>query len=307
MRTAARDSGANDWLLTARKRSRGLLRIATTVAAVSLALMVVPATAEEPDEGWSFELTPYLWLPTIDGSLKYALPPGSGGSPEISVGPTDWLDLLNAAALVSGSAKKGRLTLYTDLVYLSMTSKNDGRVLSVEDTVTIPGTRIPVPISADLNLNTRTDLDGLAVTFAAGYEVASSERSSATVFAGARYFGVDVTSSWDLEVDISVPGTGVILPSQGQVGSDVDLWDAIVGVRGAFDLNDSNWSLLYNLDIGTGDSDLTWNAVAGLSYGFGWGDLVLAYRHLEYDQPSDKLLQDFSFSGPGLGATFTFD
>jgi len=270
-------------------------------------MAVLPANADESVDPWTFRLTPYLWLPTIDGSLKYALPPGSGGSPEISVGPTDWLDLLNAGLLLSGSASKGRFSLYSDVVYLSLTSKNDGRVLSVDDTVTVPGTRIPIPISADLNLNTRTDLDGLSWTVAGGYQLAASDTSSISAFVGARYFGVDVKSSWDLTADISIPGIGVVLPAQGQVSSDVDLWDAVIGVRGAFDVGEGNWSTLYYLDIGSGDSDLTWNAFAGLSYAFGWGDLLLAYRHLEYDQPADKLMQDFSFSGPGLGARFTFN
>lgn len=267
----------------------------------------LPANAAESKDGWTFRLTPYLWLPTIDGSLKYALPPGSGGSPEISVGPTDWLDLLNSGLLLSGSATKGRFSVYSDVVYLSMTSKNDGRVLSVDDTVTVPGTRVPIPISADLALNTRTDLDGLSWTIAGGYELAASDTSSISAFVGARYFGVDVKSSWDLTADISVPGTGVILPAQGQIGSDVDLWDAIIGVQGTSDLGEGKWSALYYLDVGKGDSDLTWNAVAGVTYTYGWGELLLAYRHLEYDQSADKLLQDFSFSGPGLGARFTFN
>lgn len=284
-----------------------MLRKALNVVTATLCVAVPIANADESGDAWRFRLTPYLWLPTIDGSLKYALPPGSGGSPEISVGPTDWLDLLNAGLLLSGSATKGRFSLFSDVVYLSMTSKNDGRVLSVDDTISVPGTRIPVPISADINLDTRTDLDGLAWTIAGGYQFAASETSTATAFVGARYFGVDVKSSWDLTAEISIPGTGVILPARGQVSSDVDLWDALIGVRGAFDLDDGNWSALYYLDVGTGDSDLTWNAVAGLTYAYGWGELLLAYRHLEYDQPSDKLLQDFSFSGPGLGARFTFD
>jgi hypothetical protein len=277
------------------------------VTAGLFATAALPASAEDTSDDWQFRLTPYLWLPTIDGSLKYELPSGGGGNPEISVGPTDWLELLNAGLLVSGSATKGRFSLYTDFLYLSMTSKNDGRVLSVDDTITVPGTRIPVPISADLNLDTRTDLDGLSWTIAGGYQLAASDTSSISAFVGARYFGVDVKSSWDLTAEISIPGTGVILPSQGQVGSDVDLWDAIIGIRGAADLGEGNWSALYYLDVGSGDSDLTWNAVAGLTRAYGWGELLFAYRHLEYDQPSDKLLQDFSFSGPGIGARFSFD
>ena len=277
------------------------------VTVVLMATVALPASAQDKSDGWEFRLTPYLWLPTIDGSLKYELPSGVGGNPEISVGPTDWLELLNAGLLVSGSATKGRFSLYSDFLYLSMTSKNEGRVVSVEDTITVPGTRIPVPISATLNLDTRTDLDGLSWTIAGGYQLAGSDTSRLSAFVGARYFGVDAKSSWNLTADISIPGTGVVLPSQGQVSADVDLWDAIVGVQGAFDLGEGNWSALYYLDVGTGDSDLTWNAVAGLTYTYKWGELLLAYRHLEYDQPSDKLLQDFSFSGPGIGARFTFD
>lgn len=272
----------------------------------SIMLIATPASANESDD-WSFQLTPYLWLPTIDGSLKYSLPPGSGASPEISVGPTDWLKLINAGLLLSGNATKGKFGLYGDLVYLSMESKNDGRVLSVDDTITVPGTRIPVPVSANLNLNTRSDLDGLLLSVAGGYQFAESERSAATVFAGVRYFDVDVSSSWDLTAEITVPGTGVVLPAQGQIGNDVGLVDGIVGIRGYNQLGQGKWTAHYYLDAGTGDSDLTWNAMAGLGYEFGWGDMLLAYRHLEYDQSTNKLLQDFSFSGPGFGARFTFD
>ena len=279
-------------------------RLLTTISLAGL-FLAGPALAEEDD--WSFNLTPYLWLPTIDGSLKYAIPPGSGGgSPEISVGPTDWLDLLNYGLLVSGSATKGRFTIYTDVVVLSMTSKNDGRVLSVDDSITVPGTRIPIPVSADLALNTRTDLDGLAWTLAGGYEVLASDTSSLSVILGTRYFGVDATSSWDLTAAITVPGGGVVLPAQGQIGADTDLWDAIVGVRGEVALGQGKWSLPYYLDIGTGDSDLTWNTTVGFARSFESGDLLIAYRHLNYDQDANSLLQDFSFSGPGIGYRFKF-
>jgi hypothetical protein len=32
----------------------------------------------------------------------------------------------------------------------------------------------------------------------------------------------------------------------------------------------------------------------------------MVYRHLEYDQDTDSLLQGFSFSGPAVGARFRF-
>lgn len=259
-----------------------------------------PVQAQTDEEAWEFRLTPYVWLPTIDGTLKYNLPPGSGGSPNISVGPTDWLDLLNVGALVAGSAKKGRFSVFSDLVYLSMTSKNDGTVDSVRDGGGL------IPIDASLVLNTRSDLDGMTWTLTAGYEIGRNGSAGANIFAGVRYFGVDVSTRWDMTADITTPGGSVVLPSQGSIGSDTDLWDGIVGVRGELGTAGASWTFPYYLDVGAGDSNLTWNAMLGASRGFQWGDLLLVYRHLDYDQDANSLLQDFSFSGPAIGARFRF-
>jgi len=280
------------------------MRVCAAMLALALAGVAGVAAAQGDSDGWQFNLTPYLWLPTIDGALKYS-PPG-GGSPTLEVGPTDWLDLLNAGALISGSARKGRYSISSDLVYLSLTSKNDGRVVSVEDNITVPGVPVPIPISASLNLNTRTDLDGLVWMIAAGYALQETETSSLDVFAGVRYFSVDVSSSWDLTADITTPGGTVVLPAQGSIASDVDIWDGIIGVRGYSKVGSGKWSVPFYVDVGAGDSDLTWNAMLGMSREYGWGELVIAYRHLDYDQDANGLLQNFSFSGPGIGARFNF-
>ena len=71
-------------------------------------------------------------------------------------------------------------------------------------------------------------------------------------------------------------------------------------------LGESNWSIPYYLDVGTGSSNLTWQAVLGITYSLRWGDVELAYRHPSYDQSSDKLVQDMRFSGPALGLSFHF-
>lgn len=55
-----------------------------------------------------------------------------------------------------------------------------------------------------------------------------------------------------------------------------------------------------------GSSTLTWQGMTGIGYSFRWGDALLAYRHLCYDQKGDKLLQDISFSGPVLGMSVRF-
>ncbi len=282
------------------------MRIHTALLALVFLGASVTASAQSSSDEWQFNLTPYLWLPTIDGTLNYSPPPGGGGAPDIEVGPTEWLDLLNIGALISGTAKKGRYSIFSDFVYLSLTSKNDGRVVSVDDNITVPGVPIPIPVNATLNANTRTDLDGLVWTIAGGFSLQETESSSLDVIAGARYFGTDVSTSWDLTVDITTPGGTVVLPAQGSIASDVDIWDGIIGVRGYSKVGSGKWSVPYYFDVGAGGSDLTWLAMLGLSREYGWGDLVIAYRHLDYDQDANGLLQNFSFSGLGIGARFNF-
>lgn len=58
--------------------------------------------------------------------------------------------------------------------------------------------------------------------------------------------------------------------------------------------------------MGTGGSDLTWQALAGVGYAFKWGDVLLAYRYLDYDFDSDFMLKDMNISGSALGAKFYF-
>jgi hypothetical protein len=44
----------------------------------------------------------------------------------------------------------------------------------------------------------------------------------------------------------------------------------------------------------------------GVAYSFKWCDVALSYRYLYYDEGSDKFIQNMSFRGPALSATFRF-
>jgi hypothetical protein len=268
-------------------------------AAIVLAGYAAGASGQEDSDRWQFQITPYIWLPTISADLNYDPPPsGGGGGPGIDVGPTDWLDLINGAALLNAGASKGRFSVFGDLVFLSMESDGD-RVVSVLDNANIP-------VDADLNLSTETDFDGLSWTLAAGYSLRQTETSNIDLFGGVRYLDLEATVDWNLSADITTPGGGVVLPAQGSIKDDAELWDGIVGVRGHFAIGEGKWSVPFYLDAGTGDSDLTWQAMAGLTYTYGWGDLMFVYRHLAFDQGSDGLLENLGFTGPGVGARFRF-
>ncbi len=287
----------NKLLFTSLLRAFACVSFATTMSTTAL--------ADEASDDWQFQVMPYIWLPTIEGSLHYQ-PPAGGGAPNVGIGPTDWLDLLNTGVLIAASAKKGRFTILTDAVYLSLTAKNDGRITSVDEIVSVPGTPINIPVNITATLDSRFDLDGLAWTLAGGYSIKDNAHASMDLIAGIRYFGIDSALGWSLETVVTTPGGAVVLPAEGRADRDADLWDGIIGTRGHVRIGEGKWLAQYYFDVGTGSSDLTWTAMGALAYQFGWGDVVLAYRHLEYDQGGNGLFQGFSFSGPGLGAKFRF-
>ena len=84
-----------------------------------------------------------------------------------------------------------------------------------------------------------------------------------------------------------------------------NVWDGIVGVKGKVSLY-KNWYLPFYADVGTGESEITWQAAGGIGYAFDETNVVLLYRHLSWDFKSDSLLREIAFSGPTLGAAFHF-
>lgn len=272
------------------------------LAACTLGTAPAIAVAQQASGEWQWSVTPYVWLPTIDGTVNFDPPPDGGGAPEVSLGPVDWLELLNFALLVNVSAQKDRIELFTDFVYLALESDNESQILSVDRVISGPGGVVSIPVGAEVNIATNTELDGILWLLGAGYAYADTH----SVFAGVQLLDMDVTADWSLTGGIDGPGGETVLDAQGSIGQDTQLWDGVVGLKGHFGLGDGNWGLPYRVDVGGGDSDLVWSATVSLSRQFDWGSLVFGYRHLEYDEGGDGLMQDFSFSGPGFGATFRF-
>lgn len=252
---------------------------------------------ETMPEPWTFTVSPYLWLPNVNGNLIYSIPPAAAGAPEVEVGPNDYLSNLNVVLMLSGEARKGRWSAYTDVIYLEFSSE-ESKVKAINFGASV--------VATSLNVNTSSSLTGLAWTLAGGYRAVHTSQAILDVLGGFRHFKIDASSDWQLTAAVNEPGGGQTFPQLGSIDKHVDLWGAIVGARGRLRLGAGPWSMPYYLDVGTGSSTVTWQALLGVTYDFKWGDVVLAYRHLAYDQNDDKLLQDFRFSGPVLGATFRF-
>jgi hypothetical protein len=280
------------------RRQRVVMRM-VLLAAMTAMIFAAPAQAQSvaPADQWKFSITPYLWLPNINGQLKYNIPQVGGGSPEVETGPNEYLQNLQALILLSGDVRKGRWSMFTDLIYLSFADE-DSKVKAVDFGGSL--------VSSSVNLATSTSFRGMAWTLGAGYAVQTGQPVKLDVFGGLRYFGLKASTDWQLTLDVNAPGGGQTFPRTGGISERMDLWDVIIGVRGRVPLGSSDWSIPYYLDIGAGSSSPTCQVMLGIAYSFKWGEVTLAYRDLYYDQGNDKLLQNIRFSGPALGGTFRF-
>jgi hypothetical protein len=274
------------------KRSRVI--VLATLGALALC-GPLSAAAETPGNEWKFSITPYLWLPNVDGTLKYSIPPGSGGSPEVEVGPNDYLENLRFVMMISGEVRKERGFVFTDFIYLDFASE-DSKVQSIN----FGGNQV----SSSANISTDSSLKGAAWTLGGGYAVLPGRPVDLDVFGGLRYFGIKASTDWQLTATVTGPGAAQSFARAGSISERMDLWDGIVGLKGRVWLGRSNWSIPYYFDVGTGSSELTWQGLLGVAYSWEVIGVTLAYRHLYYDQKNDKLIQDMRFSGPALGVTF---
>ena len=265
--------------------------------AAAISLTPMPLLAQQAPDHWTFAVTPYLWLPNVDGTLRYSPPAGGSGAPGVGVGPNDYLENLSAALMLSGEARRGKWSIVSDLIYLKFANE-ESSVRSVDFGGSV--------VASSLDVSTRSSLEGLAWMLAGGYSAVRTPQVTLDALGGLRYLGIEARTDWQLSADVAGPGPGQTFPASGSIAERTDLWDAIIGVRGRVRLGESQWSMPFHLDLGAGSSTFTWQGLLAISYAFKWGDATLGYRHLYYDQSDEKLFQDFRFSGPTLGASFRF-
>ena len=219
---------------------------------------------------------------------------GSGGSgSSINVDADSIIDSLKFTFMGSLGAHNGRWGAFTDVIYLNVGgSKSNTREFSIGNI------GLPASTTADLNL----DREGFIWTLAGEYRVVSDSAWTVDVLGGARLFAVKPTLEWSINGDLGSIGFPV---GSGSKEISKDVWDGVVGVRGRFAFGENRrWFLPFYLDVGTGQSDMTWQGVAGIGYTFNWGSAVATWRYLDYRFKSGQPIEEMNFSGPMLGVTF---
>ena len=272
-------------------------------AAALLASQGVQAqSAKAGADDWKFRASIYGWLPSIEAKSNFPVPAAivnagltTGGNAEVS--GSDILDSIEGVFMGTFEARKGRWGGFTDFITLNL-----GNTKSGTQHFTIGGRVLPT-VPADASLTADYSLEGTVWTLAGQYAAIDEASHNLNVFAGARNLSIDQKLNWSFSGNIGP----IALPLRsGTMTSDGSVTDFIVGVRGQAKLGDGRWFVPYYLDVGTGQSDSTWQGVVGLGYAFDWGEITAAYRVLSYNLPSDKMLSELSFQGGLIGVGFRF-
>lgn len=217
---------------------------------------------------WENEITIYGWLPTISATTPF--PDSDDGS----VDAEQIIDDLKMVFMGGYSGRNDTWSVYGDLIYVDLGNSKSH---------TFPNDDV-----ADISL----DMKAMLISGGIGYNVVNNESGILDVIAGVRYL--------DLKVDLTTD-----LFENRNLSVSKDFTDFVFGVRGLMNINE-NWYIPYEADIGTGDSEVSWQLFAGLGYRYDWGDVKLGYRYLKYDMEDDAIVEDLTLNGAVLGVSIKF-
>jgi hypothetical protein len=249
------------------------------------------AQAQGMSDGWTFEASLYGWFPGISGSTSF---PTIGASPSIDLSTGDVLDALKFALFGTLQVRNGPWGLWNDLFYSDLGGSKGGT-----RNFSIGGQPLPIGVDANLSLDVKT----WQWTVAGTYALKSDAEGNMDMLFGVRM--LDMTQS--LDWTFRGTGPGLLPPRTGNAEVSVTNWDGVVGLKGRAVLGEERkWFVPYYVDVGTGQSKLTWQINAGVGYQFDWGAVIASWRYLDYSFKSDSKVTDLSFNGPLIGVVFKF-
>lgn len=245
--------------------------------ALALLLAAVPASAEDAQDGWHFEATPYIWGAAASGTV------GIRGLPELKVEATfsDIFSKFDMGFLGRFEGRKGRFGFSSDLVYLNL-----GIPLAENQ---------PVILILGPEVDLRQFMGEGIGFYRLARDVKSPNSAWLDAYGGARYTHA--------RTEMELVGGSI-------AESSVDLVDAIAGLRGRVPLG-SKGGLLVRGDVGGGASKIAWNFESSLTFSIAksW-KLGAGYRFLHEEYSNDtgdaRRSIDLSLKGPLLQATISF-
>ena len=249
------------------------------LAAISLAACAfIPAItqAEETtaNDKWNFSGGIYLWGTAIGGE--------TGRGSEIDITFSDLIKNLDMAFMGNLEARHGKWLVGADLFYADVSASGSHGLAA--------------PNAGDVGLGGSVSNTLTIFTPTVGYNLIDSKTGTLDGFVGVQAANLDVTAK--------IASVGPAGGRSIKASDTYDQFDGIVGVKGKLNL-EGNWSLPYYLDIGTGNSDFTWQTFGGIDYKMDRMNLYAGYRYLEW-QLGEKVVDNMNLSGPIIGVNYNF-
>lgn len=237
-----------------------------TLATLVLAL-AAPLTASA-DDGWDWQLTPYLWAPTVDVDFYRDLPAFGNEDrfPNI-VGEVDGAFMLHA------EGQGDRFGLFGDLTFFSV---GEGRSRPA--------------------FSTDSSIDATVVELAGVWNVEPERYQGLELFGGLRHFDVDF--------DATITPTNLALAPVG-FNIEESYSDFLLGARYHATLSE-RWGMALRGDGSWGDSDGSVGAAVMFSYSMTHGAWLFGYRYLQAELPTRGQSVEVDLAGPVVAYAFRF-
>lgn len=252
------------------------MRIAGIAAIALSAALPAPAAAED---GWEFNVMPYVWASGIDGSLSHA---GLPRDFEVEAKFKDILENLDFGAMMAFEGHKGRVGFLLDGMYIKLSRD-----------ATVPQIGLPVELGS-------TTFTGMA---AGQYRIVDDSIGSLDLLAGIRYWSVKSRFSYEVPVGTPLPPP---LPPAYSASESANWVDGMVGAKMVVHVLPRVTLNAHGM-VGTGGSRLTSDALLAVGFGLGQStSVLLGYRHIKADYSKGNFNFDASLQGPALGLGFRF-
>jgi hypothetical protein len=265
-----------------------IIRIAP--ALLALLALALPLSADAANRPWRFEAALYGWFSDLDGDI--AVRDNASGAYWV-VRPETYFDGTTMLFGARFEASDGLFGGFLDLTYVGFDDTGPVRFVT---------SSAVEPIEGEGEL----EHTGGVATFAGTLSLTNHRRYPTQFLLGGRYIDTDTDFQWTIDDGVSLPP---FLDYKGTADASYSAWDAIAGLRGRIYFSpkkNAAWFASYYADVGTGQSDLTWQAMLGAGLRFTNGHLALEWRYLRYDVPEDAFRENFSFTGPAFTAAFRF-
>ncbi len=248
------------------------------ISALLMVSLAMPARAAE----WEWTLVSYIWASDMSVDAVISDQVVIGGELKFS----DLIDKVEAAAQLHFEGRRGRAGFFLDLTYLD-----------VADEVTTPAMP-PLPGGTSIESDVTTIL----------FEAGGTLRPFGAEKPFELFLGVRVIDL-DLEVEITLPPP---LVASTKARASESIVDVFGGARFLVPLSE-HWFVTLRGDIGTGDTDFTWNVVGMAGYQFGKRNqfaALLGYRHMEIELEESAggvgVEAELTMSGPFAALGFYF-